>query len=280
MKCMHCNIFQCAKIFKGYHPIMSTNQTHSNRYPFKEDLVINYLRVANAFHQQFPRLFTIPNFYTDCLLPVNSPRRSYRVAKLSRGPQYQQLHFIALSVDFDQGALPYWFASIFQIRQWLHSNNNIWLGMAQCTRGELQRVETKTPARQCGIATLLSYLCFIDDELFQPLRYNLLADNNWTRGNMPGLYNFIHACPRIIYIQRETDVDTRKGNKAFVLAAAAAYFFRFVSFNPHGCRMGTAFDTDFIMFRFNLNDPVDYVGAPLQDFTRKYGFVWYFCRYP
>ena len=202
------------------------------------------------------------------------------------------------------------------LEEW--QDDNPWYGRATCTDGEIIALHTSDvlqiaalddlSARRCGFASFLSYLCFLDnDHLVERSGYQLSGDMKWRNPNMRQIQSLgfnNRQCRRIIYIRYEDwapaqagQPGTMLGNKAIIYGAAAAGYYRLVTYRRERCqlrrncclggrrgRIGNTFKIRDLLDDINKLDP-----APrpkhlrprkrkLINFQRHYGKHWYFCK--
>ena len=274
------------------------------------------IRLSNSFAIGTPREKFIEAF-PNCPRASWFVRQKYYVKKFyfpratssnAEGPRRRTVHFIAVTQSIDILHMN----TEDDLNAWFHANEN-WFSRSTCKEGEITKVVTKDRRkRRCGMASLLAYFCFQDqDHLHDQSGYQILDDtsaaNPWNNGNMPNLravggLNFNNIrCNRIFYVRNhheqhpEPNFRARNGNKAFIYAARASGYQDMVAYNPTPCNaqcclshgdMGTTFHVRDIISGFNRDKNPHWrpplrsnPGSGFDNFAKHYGNDWYFCRY-
>lgn len=127
------------------------------------------------------RKFTFDPYYTDCKL---KDRPKFYVTKfvIEKGSTYSGLHIAHIPLVMLEETYAIYAAlnkdSVTERNPDTMLESN-WISRASCIQGEVVAVKTAEdfrtgvhiPADQCGLATLLSYLCMVDDDVSAGLGY-------------------------------------------------------------------------------------------------------------
>ena len=183
------------------------------------------------------------------------------------------------------------FGTAGERRQVLASNN--WYATATCTGGEVKELNTigqfpdssALTATNCGFATLLTYLCLIDDDVVgvDGIGYNVkeVHHGSWEH-KFRGVIDLMDQhCRKVVHLENlsKPGMDAN----AFLTAAMLAEFNMFVTcFHDKGERCST-FSTEGI--RQGIQDGIfpgiancDEGESISEKFTLKFGRMWYLCK--
>ena len=152
--------------------------------------------------------------------------------------------------------------------------------------------------------TVLAYLCLVDENTVLNGGRDIQNDNLWRQfATTEQLRNARFTCDGVVYandnhVVHPDDWDPpRKGNKALIYAAVAAYFNKMLVFGNEHCdhdysmshryprlrlrsfNLETRGNIRGLMAYINEEDP-RVPGEKLQDFSFQYGHDWFFCRQP
>ena len=251
------------------------------------------------YDQLFPNCQIMPNIMANILNGRQTPhfyvKKSFKEVRPT-GPPW----------DRPQNKMVLYLATLDNLQDNVNSYDDFlrfvryqadWLSISACSNGKIASLKTNdyvhlgdgtiVSARNCGLASVLAYLCFLDTDHIRSRKGFLINnDDNWKDGNMPTIsampLNFNNrGCTRIIradsYDQMEIQTTPQLqrgrlswlGNKAIIYGATAAHFYAMVSYNPAPCRRrqgqqvccmaneekGNCFDTSDLVDSINVHDP-------------------------
>ena len=249
------------------------------------------------YNQLFPNCQIMPNIMENLLNGNQTPhfyvRKSFKVTQLfppTLAPKKAVIYLATLD-DLENNVNSYEDFT-FYFRTSRH-----WLSFSACSNDQIVSLKTNdqvrlsdgriVSAKNCGLASLLAYLCFLDvDHLTDGKGFSIDNDPHWQDGNMPAIsampLNFNNrGCSKIIradsYEQMvfQTSPQTNQGrrhslfgHKALIYGATAAHFYAMVSYNQSPCRRppgrpccmangdkGNCFDTTDLVDSINVHDP-------------------------
>ena len=160
--------------------------------------------------------------------------------------------------------------------------NRQWISRATCAKGEVLAVKTaesfrtgvQRSAGQCGLATLLAYLCMVDDDVSAGAGFDFTeteADPEFI-GVKEMVPYFEEHCKTVIHFLNGP--TPKIAGKAYLRAAMDADFHRVVTYylpgHPHKGRITVLSTSDAV------NLYTDEKSA--ADFSEQYGDYWYFCK--
>ena len=126
-------------------------------------------------------------------------------------------------------------------------------------------------AYQCGLATLLSFLCLIDANVQGTGLGNKLENLEGQGEEGKELAEFAKArCQKIVYFLNAA--NPAAGSKAYLYAAIDANYGSLMTFHPFKASPKSA--------NFNVCDILDELNQKelnLDEFRREFGDAWYFC---
>lgn len=167
-----------------------------------------------------------------------------------------------------------------------------WISQLKCLKGLMNWMktadETETgvniPAFQCGLATLLTYLCIKDDDIHGKKGYDDWNElERFGKAGQEIKKNTKHFCKKIIHLVNTAKGPTGKNlpanaGKAYLYAARDAGYERFFTLNSHYDKSD---DCEPEAHNFKIYDVLrDLIWVDdnnLKKFKEDHGDRWYFC---
>jgi len=143
----------------------------------------------------------------------------------------------------------------------------------------------KLSATGCGIASILSKLCFVDEDVNSGKGYDILGQqyfstNMWVKEafNLPrnkDVFELAKRCAKIFYLQN--NADPAAGANAYFSAALTALYSIVIITDMPGSKMDT-YGIGLMQQEYNKN--IDDLTKPASDtcFIEAYGEYWFFCK--
>ena len=160
-----------------------------------------------------------------------------------------------------------------------------WISRATCIKGEVVTVVTaeafqtgvQISADRCGLATLLSYICMVDDDVRAGMcidfaKYQTLPTFSGLLTMVPNIEKY---CKMVILFQNAADPEIAA--KAYLNAAMNANFLHLYTYIPIDM-FNTSKPNKGRAFSFSTSDALALYTDDPRNFNQQYGDFWYFCE--
>ena len=157
--------------------------------------------------------------------------------------------------------------------------------MDPCSRGQLHPCFPELSSTGCGIASVLSKLCFLDGDVNSGKGYDVSDEERFPASmwvnkafNLPGNedeFALAKKCTKIFYLQN--NAAPAAGANAYFSAALTAAYSRMIITDKSGSKMAV-YDTARMQWKYNRNPDDLTKHAPQTCFNKAYGAHWFFCR--
>ena len=129
--------------------------------------------------------------------------------------------------------------------------------------------------RGCGIASVLSQLCFVDEDVNSGKGFDLKRAAVFNQPGNEDELKFAKTCAKIFFLQNLA--DPAAGANAYFNAALAASYSRMFITNARGTNLAI-YDTAKMQQEYNKDNHELTKYAPLTCFVGEHGANWFFCK--